>query len=134
LVAKPDHGVLTLKKIKIDGTEYTLVPIPLHLAPFSSRIGHLLQQEPKSVEEATKNSDEILMLQKRLLEDTINPPISAEHEEHALQLYNVLVDLTNETIAKAQSFRQNPRPDVEKSGADGAGPRQATERDPGAQG
>jgi len=103
-------------KKEISGVTYTLIPIPPSLMPFSARILTLLQTTPKSVEDTREASAELKTLVKELLKGTCQPtPL----EEHELEVYNVLVQLTNETLEKARLFRQKPGPNAAEGSSAG---------------
>lgn len=114
------------RKMKIEEVEYTYTPIPLHFSPFSTRLGVLAQQRPATMEDMEQNSAEILKLQTKILDATVMPTV---REEHRLEVYNAVVDLTNEIIAKARSFRADSKPNQPPGGSDVPYPGKETKRD-----
>jgi len=94
-------------KKKIGEIEYTIIPIPPHLSPFSTRIGELLQKRPQSTQEAKDISKEISEVMELLLPETVMPK---PDKQHYLQVFNTLIDLTNKTMEEAEFFRKNKGP------------------------
>lgn len=91
-------------KKKIGEIEYTIIPIPPHLSPFSTRIGELLQKRPQSTQEAKEISKEISEAMELLLSEIVMPK---PEKQHYLQVFNALVDLTNKTMEEAGFFRKD---------------------------
>jgi len=114
-------------KKTIDGTEYTIIPIPPHLSPYSTRISELLQTKPQSLQETDERSKEIDTLVEKLLSKTVKPNPAPEHQ---LAIFNALIDLTNATIAEAQFFRSRKGSQPAKSNATRPNIAQASQRDP----
>jgi len=99
-------------KKKIGDTEYTIIPIPPHLSPYNSRISELLQKKTQNLQETKETSQELEECMKILLSGTVKPqPLPEDQTE----VYNALIDLTNEVISKAQFFRKNQGPSPAKS-------------------
>jgi len=98
-------------KKEICGVKYEIKPMPPSLTPYSARIIALLQRTPQNVEEAREASKELRILIKELLKETVQPePL----EEHELEVYNTLIQVTNQTLEKVKFFPQNKRPSVEE--------------------
>jgi len=103
-----------LLKTKIGDTEYTVMPIPPYLSPYSTRIGELLQKRPQTVQEAEEMSKEIKILMEKLLKETVKPEPSIEHQT---QIFKVLCNHTNDIIQQAQFFRAHKGSSITKSSA-----------------
>jgi len=111
-------------KKKIEDVEYEIIPIPPNLSPFSTRISKLLQQEPKTVEEAKEISAEIKAAMDILLEGTVTPE---PKKGHRTQLLNTLNQLTKAAIDDAEFFRKSKRRSSRESSSAGHNSAQETE-------
>ena len=111
-------------KKKIEDVEYEITPIPPNLSPFSTRISKLLQQEPKTVEEAKEISAEIKAAMDILLEGTVTPE---PKKGHRTQLLNTLNQLTKAAIEDAEFFRKSKRRSSRESSSAGHNSAQETE-------
>ena len=114
-------------KKKIEDVEYEIIPIPPSLSPFSTRISKLLQQEPKTVEEAKEISAEIKKAMDVLLEGTVTPE---PKKGHRTQLLNALNQLTKAAIEDAEFFRKSKRRSSGESSSAGRINSQETKRTP----
>jgi hypothetical protein len=114
-------------KKKIEDVEYEIIPIPPSLSPFSTRISKLLQQEPKTVEEAKEISAEIKAAMDILLEGTVSPK---PKKGHRTQVFNSLNLLTKEAIEDAEFFRKPKRRSSRESSSTGDNDSQETKRTP----
>jgi len=85
---------------------------PPHLAPITARIGELLQKHPATADEAKQMSEEIKPLMTLVLSQTAHP---APPMEHQTQVYQALINLTNEVVNEAAFFRGARRTDGAKS-------------------
>jgi hypothetical protein len=113
-------------KVKIEDTEYTIIPIPPSLSPYSTHISEMLKVKPQSVADAEKMSVEIEKAMEKLLAGTVKP-IPAK--EHHIQVFNALVDLTNKVLEDARFFRQDKGSSPEKGSATSPGDSQEVQRD-----
>jgi len=91
-------------KLKIDGVEYQVKPMPLHLSPYAARMSELLQKVPTDLSEADEMSKEIEQLQSKIFAETVSPEV---RKEHTIELYNAVNDLTREIMKKAGLFRES---------------------------
>lgn len=99
-------------KLKIEDAEYTIIPIPPNLSPYSTRISELLQRKPQTSQEADEISCEISKYMDKLLGGTVKPKPS---EGHMLQLFNAVIGLTNKVLEEAGLFRKTKQSNLEKS-------------------
>jgi len=94
-----------VKVIKLDKTEYKVSAIPSHLAVYTDYIGELTKKKPSNLEEVEKQSEEMKTCINKILAETVSP---TPKPEHLLELYNHVIDETNEVLERAKFFR-NPK-------------------------
>lgn len=99
-------------KQTIDGIEYNLIPQPPYLSPFTRRAAQLLKNEPQSLEEAQRNSEEIKQCMEKIFAETVKPQPKIEHY---VQVFNAINELTNQVIKDAEFFRKPKRSNIGKS-------------------
>jgi hypothetical protein len=92
-----------LKKVTIEGVEYSLTVIPPYLLPFLNLYGELATKSAKTIEEAEQVSREMRRASEKILEACVSPKPKPEHET---ELFRYISNLTSRTIQEVDSFFQ----------------------------
>lgn len=98
-----------MAKLKVDGIEYTISPLPPYLAPYINSYINLSTKIPKDIAEANSFSEQLKQILKKIFEESATPIPSKEHE---LKVFTEINRLTRE--ASTHSF-PDEKPNSKKS-------------------
>jgi hypothetical protein len=110
-------------KKKIGDTEYNVIPVPPYASGLFKKAADLIQKLVKEDDKSTREKAKVLMLE--VFRETVEPE---PQREHYLQLWNLLVEVTNAAVEDAQFFRKQQGSGVGEGGTAGVGTAQTPKR------
>ncbi|MBS7627033.1 hypothetical protein KEJ51_08405 [Candidatus Bathyarchaeota archaeon] len=102
-----------MKKVTMDGVEYTLTVIPPYLLPFLNLYSELASKPAQSIEEAEKISEDMRRASQKILEACISPKPKPEHET---KLFRYISNLTTQAVLEVDSFFQRGKAQADLKG------------------
>ncbi|MGQ9543682.1 MAG: hypothetical protein ACUVTM_06340 [Candidatus Bathyarchaeia archaeon] len=92
-----------MRKITLDGAEYTVKIIPPYLLPFLNLYSELATKPASTIDEAEKISNDMRMASQKILSVCVTPEPKPEHET---ELFRYLSNLTGQAVQEIDSFFQ----------------------------